>query len=194
VEAAGADRTLRADAARNRERILVAAGEVFSEQGLDASVAEIAKRACVGKATIFRSYPSKEHLIAAVSCERVRWVEDLAVTALDQDDAWAAFTQLITELAEHHACDLSHVGALTHTAGFPRLDQAKARANAALSRLMERAKEQGEMRPDATPDDIRVMFKGVTAAMTDAERRDVEVWRRWAELFVNAFRADPALP
>jgi hypothetical protein len=50
------------------------------------------------------------------------------------------------------------------------------------------------MRPDATPDDIRVMFKGVTAAMTDAERRDIEVWRRWAELFVNAFRADPALP
>jgi hypothetical protein len=54
---------------------------------------------------------------------------------------------------------------------------------------MDRAVEQGFMRADATPEDIRTLFHGVTHAMSEEERRDVAVWTRWAELFANAFRA-----
>jgi AcrR family transcriptional regulator len=186
------ERTLRSDAARNRERVLVAAAEVFSEHGLDASVAEVARRAGVGKATIFRSYPAKEDLIAAVASAPVRWVADAATGALAQPDAWAAFADLLGEIAERHATDLIHAAALANDTCSSDIEEARARAKEALGALMDRAKQQGTMRPDATPEDVRVLFKGVTAAMPQDQRHDVERWRRWAAMFTAALRADPA--
>jgi AcrR family transcriptional regulator len=191
VQSTGEPRALRADAARNRERILVAAQRVFSEHGLEASVADVAREAGVGKATVFRSYPTKNHLIAAIACDRVRWVEDLVSRALEQPDAWAAFEDLLADLAHRHATDLTHLEALARETDSPLLADARAAANAALRRLMEAAKAQGAMRADATPDDIRTLFHGVTHAMTEHDRRDAAVWARWAELFANALRADP---
>jgi AcrR family transcriptional regulator len=183
------ERTLRADAARNRERILTAAQRVFSDHGLDASVAEVARQAGVGKATVFRSYPTKEHLIAAIACDRVRWVEERVSEALEQEDAWAAFEHLLGELAYRHATDLTHLEALAHETAAPLLAEARAAANAALSLLMDRAKAQGAMRADATPEDLRTLFHGVTHAMPDEQRRDIAAWTRWAALFAAALRA-----
>jgi AcrR family transcriptional regulator len=180
---------MRADAERNRERILVAARDVFSEHGLDASVADVAREAGVGKATVFRSYPTKDDLIAAIACDRVRWVEELVTIALEQPDAWSAFEDLLVDLAHRHATDLTHLEGLARETHAPLLAQARAAANAALRRLMEKAKEQGAMRADATPEDIRTLFKGVTHAMTEEERHDVDAWTRWAQLFANALRA-----
>jgi AcrR family transcriptional regulator len=182
-------RALRADAARNRERILTAARNVFSEHGLEASVAEVAREAGVGKATVFRSYPTKEHLIAAIACDRVGWVEDRVTHALEQEDAWAAFKGLLVDLAVRHATDLTHLQALARQTDAPLLTEARAAANAALRRLMEKAKAQGAMRADATPEDIRALFHGVTHSMTEDERHDVAVWARWADLFANALAA-----
>jgi AcrR family transcriptional regulator len=182
-------RALRADAARNRERILVAARRVFSERGLEASVAEVAREAGVGKATVFRSYPTKEHLIAAIANDRLRWVEDLVTQALEQPDAWAAFKDLLADLAHRHATDLTHLEALARHTDAPLLVEARRATNAALRRLMEKAKAEGAMRADATPEDIRTLFHGVTHAMSEKERRDVDAWARWAELFANALRA-----
>jgi AcrR family transcriptional regulator len=185
----GGTRTLRADAARNRDRILAAGEEVFSEQGLEASVAEVARRAGVGKATIFRSYPTKEHLIAAITCDRVRWVEDLATEALDEPDAWGAFEALLVQLARRHATDLTHLEALARQNDAPSLAKVRAGANEALRRLMDKAKAQGAMRDDAAPEDLRLLFHGVTGAMSEEQRRDVAVWERWAALFAGALRA-----
>jgi AcrR family transcriptional regulator len=184
-------RPLRADAARNRERILIAAHHVFSEHGLEASVAEVAREAGVGKATVFRSYPTKEHLIAAIACDRVRWIEGLVAQALERPDAWTAFKDLLVDLAHRHATDLTHLEGLARDTDAPLLSEARAAANSALRRLMEAAKAQGAMRADATPEDIRMLFHGVTHAMTADERHDVRVWARWAELFANALRAEP---
>ena len=61
----------RADALRNRERVVAAAAEVFAERGIEASVPEVAVRAGVGKATVYRSFPTKEHLVAAVVTGRL---------------------------------------------------------------------------------------------------------------------------
>jgi AcrR family transcriptional regulator len=182
-------RALRADAARNRERILAAAQHVFSEHGLDASVAEVARAAGVGKATVFRSYPTKEHLIAAIARDRIIWVEQLVTRALDQPDAWAAFEALLVELAHRHSTDVTPLEALARHGDAPLLAQPRAAANAALLTLMENAKAQGAMRADAKPDDIRTLFHGVTHAMPEEERHDGAAWTRWAELFANAFRA-----
>jgi AcrR family transcriptional regulator len=187
-------RALRADAARNRERILLAAQRVFSEHGLEASVAEVAREAGVGKATVFRSYPTKEHLIAAIACDRIRWVENLVAEALEQPDAWVAFKDLLADLAHRHATDLTHLEGLARNTDAPLLTDARKAANAALRRLMQKAKKQGAMRADATPEDIRTLFHGVTHAMSEEERHDVKAWARWAELFANAFRAEGVAP
>jgi AcrR family transcriptional regulator len=182
-------RALRADAARNRERILIAAQHVFSERGLEASVADVAREAGVGKATVFRSYPTKDDLIAAIACEPVRWVEQLVTEALEQPDAWVAFKDVLGDLAHRHATDLTHLEALARVTDSALLTQAREATYTAFRRLMDKAKEQGAMRADATPDDIRTLFHGVTHAMTEAERHDVEAWTRWAELFARALRA-----
>jgi AcrR family transcriptional regulator len=180
---------MRADAVRNRERILIAAQHIFSEQGLDASVAEVAREAGVGKATIFRSYPTKDDLIAAIACDRVRWVEALVTSALEQPDAWVAFEGLLADLACRHTTDLTHLEALARNTDAPQLTAARDATNAAFRRLMDKAKEQGTMRPDATPEDIRTLFHGITHAMSEEDRHDPDAWARWAELIANAFRA-----
>jgi AcrR family transcriptional regulator len=186
------ERTLRCDAARNRERVLAAAADAFAEHGLEASIAEVARRAGVGKATIFRSYPTKADLIGAVMSEPVRWVAGAATDALAEPDAWAAFAGLMAQIAERHATDLPHAAALGSASGSRELDEARARAREALDALMDRAKAQGAMRSDATAEDVGVLFKGVTAAMPAEQRHDVERWRRWAAMFTAALRAEPA--
>jgi AcrR family transcriptional regulator len=186
------ERAPRSDAARNRARVLAAADEVFSEQGLEASVAEVARRAGVGKATVFRSYPAKDDLVAAVASARVRWVAEAATAALERADPWAAFTDLLIQMAERHAGDLMHATALADATGSRELDDARASAHHALEALMDRAKAEGTMRADATVEDLRVLFRGVTAAVADDERHDVQRWRRWASMFAGALRAEGA--
>src|SRR5919107_1582877 len=92
----------RADAIRNRERVVAAAAAVFAERGIEAGVPEIAARAGVGKATVYRSFPTKEHLIAAVVEEkaadlRVLWigvVRVLTADGVEDPAAWRRYGML----------------------------------------------------------------------------------------------------
>src|SRR3954454_13809745 len=95
----------RAATCRNRERVIAAAAEVFAEKGLDAGVPEIAARAGVGRATVYRSFPTKEHLVAAVAIERLAWVTEVALSGLDEPDAGAALHRVLVEIAERQAAD-----------------------------------------------------------------------------------------
>jgi AcrR family transcriptional regulator len=79
-------RRLRADAQRNRRRLIEAATELFSERGLEVGVADIAAHAGVGRGTLFRNFPSKEHLIAAIVVERMHESIERAHAALDAGD------------------------------------------------------------------------------------------------------------
>ena len=92
--------TLRSDAQRNLGRVLDAAAEVFAEQGPSASVNEIARRAGVGHATVFRRFPTKDALIRAVVDVRIAELNALADEALAADDPGAAFTTFVWAAAE----------------------------------------------------------------------------------------------
>src|SRR5689334_21743092 len=85
----------RADALRNRERVIAAAAAVFAEKGMEAGVPEIAARAGVGKATVYRSFPSKEHLVAAIAAQRLEWIRGLGAAALEREDPGAAFEDVV---------------------------------------------------------------------------------------------------
>jgi AcrR family transcriptional regulator len=179
----------RADALRNREAVVHAAGAVFAEKGLDAGVPEIAARAGVGKATVYRSFPTKEHLVAAVAIERLQWVTGVALAALGDDDAGAAFDRVIVAIAERQADDLSVAGSMASAIHLPELDAARQATHAALDALIARGREQGALRPDATSDDLSVLFTGMAGVLRERGERDRAVWRRFGVLVANALRA-----
>jgi AcrR family transcriptional regulator len=183
------DRPRRADARRNRERVIRAAAAVFAEKGMEAGIPEIAQRAGVGKATVYRSFPSKEHLVAAVAAERLHWITTLATQALVQADAGLAFEQVIMAIAERQASDSAVAGSMAADIHLPELDAARATTHAALDALVDRARASGALRDDATAADLRVLFTGVAHVLRESREQDPAVWRRYGELIVDALRA-----
>src|SRR5687768_11863989 len=98
-------RPLRADARRNRERVIKAARAVFAEQGRDAQVDDVARRAKVGVGTVYRHFPTKEALLEALVRDRFAQLAEWALEALEEEDAWAAFERVVWRGAELHAGD-----------------------------------------------------------------------------------------
>ena len=179
----------RADAVRNRARVVAAAAEVFAEKGESAVVPDIAARAGVGKGTVYRCFPTKEHLVAAVATERARWFEREARAAAADADPWSAFGAFLERVAEAHCRDRGMVFSMSQGLETPERLEARAAVMAALRELMDRAIAQGAMRADAEPADLKVLLSGVASSLTGAEERDPAVWRRYARLVADAFRA-----
>ena len=177
----------RADAVRNDERVLAAAREVFASQGLSAGIDEVAARAGVGKATVYRCWPTKDALLAAVTGVRVDEFTERVLAALPEPDAWAAFERLLLSAAEAGAQNRLLNAGLSQVTETPALAQSRAECRAAMQRLMDRAIDQGSMRRDVTSMDVTVLFNGLTASL--AGEPDPLVWRRYAGLVVAAFRA-----
>ena len=183
---AAAART-RADAVRNRERVIAAAAELFREKGDAAVVPEIAARAGVGNGTVYRCFPTKDHLVAAVATQRVRWFEREARAAAVGDDPWNAFIGFMERVADAHCEDRGMVASMSREIELSELVEARADAHDALRELMERAIAHGEMRADAQPAELKVLLSGIARSL--AGERDPAVWRRYARLVVDALRA-----
>jgi AcrR family transcriptional regulator len=179
----------RADAVRNRERVVAAAAEVFREKGEAAVVPEIAARAGVGKGTVYRCFPTKDHLVAAVLTQRVRWFEREVRAAAASDDPWGAFTGFMERIADAYCEDRGMVASMSQAIELAELVEARAAAHEALSELIERAIAQGAMRPDAQPADLKILLSGIARSLAAEQERDPAVWRRYARLVVDALRA-----
>jgi AcrR family transcriptional regulator len=179
----------RADAVRNSERVLAAATEVLAEKGAEAGVPEIAARAGVGKGTVYRCFPTKEHLVSAVLVERLRWYTEAARAAAQRPDAWEAFADLLLDSAERQASDCTFSAGLAHESALPEVAQARAAMHEAMDSLMARAQAEGRMREGVTSLDVKVLFAGVAHMLRSDGNRDPAAWRRYAELVANALRA-----
>jgi AcrR family transcriptional regulator len=179
----------RADAVRNRARVIAAAAEVFAERGEEASVPEIAARAGLGKGTVYRCFPTKDHLLAAVAIERIRWFEDETRAAAASDDPWGAFRAFMDRIADAHFRDRGMVASISERIDLPELAAARAAAHDALALLMDRAIAQGAMRADASPADFKVLLGGIARSLSAEGEDDPAVWRRCAGLVADALRA-----
>jgi AcrR family transcriptional regulator len=179
------DRPLRADARRNRERILRAARAVFADQGTDAQIDDVARRAKVGVGTVYRHYPTKDALLDALVRERFDEIAALAEAALQEDDAWEAFRDLVWRSAELNALDRGFCDAIAHH------DQSAIVAACGLMPrlevLMRRAQAQGAMRADASTEDITVMMVGLGSVVRTLPATDL--WRRYVTLMLDGLRA-----
>jgi len=179
----------RADAVRNYERVLAAASEVLAEKGADAGVPEIAARAGVGKGTIYRCFPTKDDLVAAVVGERIRSFAVAAREAAERPDAWEAFVELLLAAAERQASDCTFAAGLTKEYALKPAADAYDEMHQAMDELMARAQAQGAMREGVTSHDMKVLFGGMSQMLRAEGNRDPATWRRYAGFVADALRA-----
>jgi AcrR family transcriptional regulator len=182
-------RALRADAQRNLGRILEAAREVFAREGIDASIADVAARAGVGTATIFRRFPVKEDLLAAVVEQRLEEIAAVARRATAGRDAAKGLRQLMTWGIESYLDDRCYCESIG-TAVFqrPRLRELKAEIAAATEDLLRRAKETGAVRRDVTADDVSMLFFAVAQAAQVLEPARRGAWRKYLDIVLDGLR------
>jgi AcrR family transcriptional regulator len=141
---------LRADAQRNLDRLLEAAAECFSEKGVDVSVAEIARRAGVGQGTVFRRFPTKDALLAAVLTKEMLQLSNTAMTAYSEPDAGKAFDYFVRNVAEAYARNHALIEAMKRCEATPEVDALVD----AVARLLRRAQDAGAIRTDITATDV----------------------------------------
>src|SRR5258708_15130120 len=188
-------RRLRADAERNRMAILAAAREVFAEQGLEAPLEEIALRAGVGIATLYRRFPAREHLVAAALVEKVAQYAKAAEQALAAAEPWAGFAGYVQAICELQADDLGLADLLSMTlAADGRVEQLRAQANGQAVTVIERAKESGQLRADFVGEDLLVLLIANSAVVHFTKDDAPGAWRRFVALAPDAFRAPGAPP
>lgn len=173
----------RADARRNHGRVFAAALEVFQQSGLLGTVPQIAERAGVGKATVYRSYATKEELVEAVVGYRLDELERLTASALALRDPYDRFRAYVLCLFESLAGDRVLSEALAG-GQYGRTSGLLAR----LSDLMDEAKTTGPVRADADVVDLRVMLCGMVLQLMRIEDREPVLWRRYGELTLQALR------
>lgn len=152
-------RRLRADATRNRDAILVAAREAFAEHGLGASLEEIAARAQVGIGTLYRRFPSRQHLVSAALIDKVARYAEAAEAALAIEDPWAGFCCYVKTICELQAGDRGLADLLSMTlAADEQVEQLRRTANDHVLQLIDRAKAAGQLRPDFVGEDLLLLL------------------------------------
>jgi AcrR family transcriptional regulator len=188
-------RRLRADAERNRAAIVAAARDVFAEHGLEAPLEEIAQRARVGIATLYRRFPAREHLVAAALIDKVTQYADAASQAAAASDPWAGFVGYVQRICELQAGDRGLSDLLSMAlAADERVEQLRSTANAQVVSLIERAKAAGKLRADFVGEDL-LMLLIASAAVGQVTRADApDTWRRFVALVLDAFERKDAPP
>jgi AcrR family transcriptional regulator len=176
-------RPLRADAERNRRRLLDAATAIFCERGLEVGVGEIAERAQVGRGTLFRNFPSKEHLIAAIVVERMQESVSRGRAVLDASDPGEALFGLIDQSVGLVQTDRALFDALDDEwLANDEIHAAHTELMSVLDALVRRAQEAGAVREDVSAVDVMMLIKGVCEASRSFAHLDPDIAARQLDL------------
>ncbi|WP_245923421.1 TetR/AcrR family transcriptional regulator [Paractinoplanes atraurantiacus] len=187
------DRPLRADAARNRSSLLAAAAEEFAAHGLDASVADIARRAGIGKGTVFRHFPTKDDLLAAVVLDRIDNLAALAQRLTTATDPGAALLEFMDAAAgRQQQLDLSFLRESGEINA--RLRNARERLFTAIITLVTRAQEAGAIRADINGMDVILLMCAPNHVVSFVPDPPPDLWRRYLHIIFDGLRPDGAQP
>ncbi|WP_331742894.1 helix-turn-helix domain-containing protein [Kitasatospora sp. NBC_01300] len=187
--------SLRSDARDNRERILAVARTTFAEQGLDVAMREIARRAEVGPATLYRHFPTKEALVTTVFTEQMAACTSAVDEGLADPDPWHGFCRMIEQICDIHARDRGFTAAFV--TAFPRATDFaadRARALDKTAELAHRAKAAGKLRPDFVLDDLIMVLMANSGIRATTPATTMATSRRLAALLIKGMRAEPADP
>ncbi|OBE97081.1 TetR/AcrR family transcriptional regulator [Mycobacterium sp. 852002-10029_SCH5224772] len=186
------DRPLRADAARNVERILRAAREVYGELGPDAPLEAIARRAGVGERTLYRRFPTKADLVLAALEQSI--AEDLTPvidSARRAKDPLRGLTQLIEAAISLGAREHSLLSAARRTGSLT--SDISVSLNAALGELARKGQQVGTIRADLVSDDLPRLIAMLFTVLSTMDS-DSDGWRRYVALVIDAISVDERQP
>jgi len=186
---AASERPLRRDAERNRQRILAAAAEVFTERGLDATLDEVAKAAGVGIGTVYRRFPDKKSLVSELFEERIDALVTVAEEACAVPDPWQGLVTFLQFSAAAMAGDLG----LRQLMMFGTYDRdqicyARDRMRPVITRLVERAQASGDLRQDFRATDVKMITFMLASVAEYAAPAAPEVWRRYLAMLIDGLR------
>jgi AcrR family transcriptional regulator len=182
-------KALRIDARRYREAVFAAAKELFADQGLDAQMPDVARAANVGVGTVYRHFPTKDDLIAAMASERFERFAEKARESLEMDDAWEGIAEFIRFAAQVQAddrgiCDVMAerrdlMGQAAQAAGLPELSD----------KLVKRAQRAGQLRRDLQWEDIPMIACGLGSITQQSMGPATGRWPRLVEIILDGLRA-----
>ncbi|HEY5350945.1 MAG TPA: helix-turn-helix domain-containing protein [Streptosporangiaceae bacterium] len=188
-------RPLRRDAELNRQRILRAAAEIFTEQGLEATLDDVAQRAGVGVGTVYRRFPDKEALADALFTDRLDALVTLAEDALADPDEWGSLVSFLEQAGALLAADRGlRQLFMFATYGYDRVGQARARMQPLVSMLVSRAQAAGAVRADLCPTDVPLIEFMLAGVAEYARNARPQVWRRYLALLLDGLRPERAGP
>jgi AcrR family transcriptional regulator len=183
---------LRSDARDNRELILDAARAVFAAEGLNVPMREIARRAGVGPATLYRRFPTKEALVTEALAGQMFACHAIVDEGLADPDPWHGFCHVIEGICELHARNrgftAAFMSAFPHAMDFAADREYALRSIAGLARS---ARDAGRLRPDFVLDDLILMLMANSGIRATSPAAAVAASRRFAALAIQAFQASP---
>jgi AcrR family transcriptional regulator len=181
---------LRRDAARNRERLLTAASELFAERGLNVTLNDIAHRAGVGVGTAYRRFANKDEVIDALFEQRLQDVIAVAEQALRATDAWSGLVTFLErslhmQFGDRGLTEIMNSPQLRHE----RVDQARVRIAPLMTQLVDRVKEQGAIRPDFDQSDLIFIQMAVAAIIDRTRGLAPDLYRRYLAMWLDGIRS-----
>ncbi|MDX2939565.1 TetR/AcrR family transcriptional regulator [Streptomyces ipomoeae] len=183
-------RRLRADAARNSEKILRAARAIYAESGPDASLEEIARRAGVGIATLYRRFPNKEQLVRAALKQKITEEMSPAISrALDDSDPLRGLATLWEASVSFAARERGMLGAVSHAGSLA--SELSAPFYEALILVARRAQIAGRVRADLVPDDLHRITVMLLSVLHTVQPEN-DGWKRYITLMLDGLA--PAQP
>ena len=184
---------IRADAARNRARILEAAADLFAERGLDASSAEIARRAGVGEATLYRRFPTKDDLIVAVVQAQIDEMAEVAEAYLQDPDPWRGLERFMHDMVAARVSDRGAMDSAKETCiTRPELDPHRRRLLEATGALVRRAQDAGVVREDLTGEDIAFLLTAASSVGGLPFPVRDDLWKRYLGVILDGMRPEGA--
>ncbi len=183
------ERPLRRDAERNRLRILAAAAQVFTERGLEATLDEVARAAGVGVGTVYRRFPDKEALVAALFRERIDNLVTVAEDACAAADPWQAIVSYLEYAAGAMAGDTG-LRQLMMFATYDRdqVSYAGDRMRPVITRLVQRAQASGDLRGDFEATDVKMIAFMLASLAEYTGAVTPDVWRRYLAMLIDGLR------
>ena len=183
-------RPLRQDAARNRERLVLAARAMFRRKGLDVPLEEIAREAGVAIGTLYNRFPTRGELADAALGPMAQQAAELAEKAARAEDPWQGFAAYIEDTCALFAADRGFADVYrSRIPGAPVIAAAQERLFALKAAIVERAHRSGQLRADVAPSDIAVIIWGIAASMDATRDVASDAWRRHLALALDGLRA-----
>jgi AcrR family transcriptional regulator len=181
----------RADALRNRERIVTAAREMFTEFGPDVPLDEIARRAGVGNATVYRNFPDRDALVREVVCSVMdRTTEAAEIALAETGDAFGALERFVHTAADERVSALCPMIQSTFDQNHPDLEAARVRCEELIVELMNRAKAAGQLRTDVDSGDLMLVVAQLSRPPAGTACFQIDRFvHRHLQLFLDGLRA-----